>query len=108
MLQVETPEFAQFSGNLLLLWGHDENFFEWASADLTLFNAGLDWRPTDKLRLNGSYQLQRVGRRTDGSTVNLQHIPRLKLEYQLSRPIFLRLVGEYASERQRAALDSAR
>lgn len=108
VLQVQTPEFAQFSGNLFLLWGHDENFLEWASADLTLFNAGLDWRPTDKLRLSGTYQLQRVGRRTDGSTVNIQHIPRLKLEYQVSRPVFLRLVGEYASERQDALRDYTR
>jgi len=108
VLQVQTPEFAQFSGNLFLLWGHDENFLEWASADLALFNAGLDWRPTDKLRLSGTYQLQRVGRRTDGSTVNIQHIPRLKLEYQVSRPVFLRLVGEYASERQDALRDYTR
>ena len=93
---------------LFVLWGHDENFYEWASADLTLFNAGLDWRPTDQLRLNGTYQLQRVGRRTDGSTVNIQHIPRLKIEYQLSRPIFLRLVGEYTSERQDALRDDTR
>ena len=68
----------------------------------------MDWRPTDQLRLNGTYQLQRVGRRTDGSTVNIQHIPRLKVEYQLSRPIFLRLVGEYASERQDALRDHTR
>ena len=108
VLQLETPEFAQFSGNVFVLWGHDENFLEWASGDLTLFNAGLDWRPTDQLRLNGTYQLQRVGRRSDGSTVNIQHIPRLKVEYQLSRPIFLRLVGEYASERQDALRDHTR
>lgn len=100
--------FAQFSGNLFVLWGHDENFLEWASGDLTLFNAGLDWRPTDQLRLNGTYQLQRVGRRSDGSTVNVQHIPRLKVEYQVSRPIFLRLVGEYASERQDDLRDHTR
>jgi hypothetical protein len=108
VLQLETPEFAQFSGNVFVLWGHDENFLEWASAALTLFNAGLDWRPTDQLRLNGTYQLQRVGRRTDGSTVNIQHIPRLKIEYQLSRPIFLRLVGEYTSERQDDLRDHTR
>jgi hypothetical protein len=108
VLQLETPEFAQFSGNLFVLWGHDENFLEWASGDLTLLNAGLDWRPSDKLRLNGSYQLQRVGRRSDGSTVNIQHIPRLKVEYQVSRPIFLRLVGEYASERQDDLRDHTR
>ena len=108
VLQVETPEFAQFSGNAFILWGQDENFFEWASADIMMFNAGLDWRPSDQLRLNGTYQLQRIGRRSDGSTVNLQHIPRLKVEYQLSRPIFLRLVGEYASERQDALRDHTR
>ncbi len=108
VLQLETPEFAQFSGNLLMLWGQDENFLEWASADIALFNVGLDWRPTDQLRLNGTYQLQRVGRRTDGSTVNIQHIPRLKVEYQVSRPIFLRAVGEYTSERQDALRDHTR
>jgi uncharacterized protein DUF5916 len=108
VLQVETPEFAQFSGNAFVLWGHDENFLEWASADLTLFNAGLDWRPADQVRLNATYQLQRIGRRTDGSTVNIQHIPRLKIEYQLSRPIFLRLVGEYTSERQDDLRDHTR
>ncbi len=100
VLQVETPEFAQFSGNAFILWGQDENFYEWASADIMMFNAGIDWRPSDQLRFNGTYQLQRIGRRSDGSTVNIQHIPRLKVEYQVSRPIFLRLVGEYASERQ--------
>jgi Domain of unknown function (DUF5916) len=108
VLQLETPEFAQFSGNAFVLWGHDENFLEWASADLLLFNAGLDWRPSDQLRFNGTYQLQRVGRRPDGSTVNIQHIPRLKVEYQLSRPVFLRVVGEYASERQDDLRDHTR
>ncbi len=108
VLQVETPEFAQFSGNLFALWGHDENFLEWASGDIGILNAGVDWRPTDRLRLNGSYQLQRIGRRSDGSTVDIQHIPRLKVEYQVSRPVFLRLVGEYASERQDDLRDHTR
>ena len=108
VLSLDTPEFAQFSGNLFVLWGHDENFYEWASGSLAIFNAGVDWRPTDQLRLNGTYQLQRVGRRTDGSTVNIQHIPRLKVEYQVARPVFLRLVGEYASERQDALRDHTR
>ena len=108
VLQIETPEFSQFSANAFILWGNDENFLEWASGDIQLFNAGVDWRPTDQLRFNGTYQLQRVGRRSDGSTVNVQHIPRLKVEYQLSRPIFLRLVGEYTSERQDDLRDHTR
>ena len=108
VFSLDTPQFAHFSGNLFLLWGHDENFFEWATADIALANLTLDWRPTHKLRLNGLYQLQRVGRRTDGSTVNIQRSPRLKIEYQLSRPIFLRLVGEYTTERQDALRDDTR
>lgn len=108
VFSLDTPEFAHFSGNLFVLWGHDENFYEWATADIAIVNLTLDWRPTDKLRLNGIYQLQRVGRRTDGSTVNIQGSPRLKIEYQLSRPIFLRLVGEYTTERQDALRDDTR
>ncbi|MBA3522774.1 MAG: hypothetical protein H0T90_09765 [Gemmatimonadales bacterium] len=108
VVSLETPEFKQFSGNAFVLWGNDENFFEWASGRIVIANFGMDWRPTDKLRLEGTYQLQQVNRRTDGSTVSLQQIPRLKVEYQLSRPIFLRVVGEYTSEDQDALRDDTR
>jgi hypothetical protein len=36
------------------------------------------------------------------------HLPRLKLEYQVSRPIFLRLVGEYGHEKQDSLRDDTR
>ncbi|MDQ3208230.1 MAG: hypothetical protein M3Q37_06440 [Gemmatimonadota bacterium] len=108
VLSLDTPEFSHFSGNVFVLWGRDENFFEWASADIVIANLTLDWRPTDKLRLEGIYKLQSVARRTDGRTVNVQRSPRLKLEYQLARPIFLRLVGEYTTERQAALRDDTR
>ncbi|HET9465266.1 MAG TPA: DUF5916 domain-containing protein [Gemmatimonadales bacterium] len=108
VLSLGSPEFAHFSGNVFFLWGHDENFYEWASADISWLDVTLDWRPTHKLRVNGLYRLQYVGRRTDGSTVNLWRSPRLKIEYQLSRPIFLRLVGEYTTERRDALRDDSR
>jgi hypothetical protein len=108
VLSLDTPEFARFSGNIFFLWGHDENFFEWASANISWLDLTLDWRPTHKLRVNGLYRLQYVGRRTDGSTVNIWRSPRLKVEYQLSRPIFLRLVGEYTTERRDALRDDSR
>ena len=56
----------------------------------------------------GTYALQEVRRRSDGSLVNRQHIPRVKLEYQLSRPIFLRVVGEYLHEQQTPLRDDTR
>jgi hypothetical protein len=108
VLTLNTPEFSHFSGNIFFLWGHDENFYEWASAKITWLQLTLDWRPTDKLRINGYYQLQYVGRRTDGSTVDVWRSPRLKIEYQLSRPMFVRLVGEYTTERRDALRDDTR
>jgi hypothetical protein len=108
VFSMDTPEFQRFSASLFLLWGHDENFFEWASGRIFWVTASADWRPTDKLRLSGIYQTQSVNRRTDGSRVNVQTIPRLKIEYQLSRPIFLRLVGQYTSETQDALRDDGR
>ncbi len=30
VLSFETPEFKHFSGNAFILWGNDENFFEWS------------------------------------------------------------------------------
>src|SRR5215210_3409370 len=108
VLTLDTPEFSHFSGNIFFLWGRDENFYEWASANITWLELTLDWRPTDKLRVNGFYRLQYVGRRSDGSTVDIWRSPRLKIEYQLSRPIFLRLVGEYTSERRGALRDEGR
>jgi uncharacterized protein DUF5916 len=108
VLSLDTPKFSHFSGNIFFLWGHDENFFEWASAKITWLDLTLDWRPTDKLRVNGLYRLQWVGRRTDGSTVNVWRSPRVKIEYQLSRPIFLRLVGEHTTERRDALRDDTR
>jgi hypothetical protein len=108
VLTLDTPEFSHFSGNIFFLWGRDENFYEWASANITWLDLTLDWRPTDKLRVNGLYRLQYVGRRTDGSTVNIWRSPRLKVEYQLSRPIFLRVVGEYTTEHRDALRDDTR
>jgi hypothetical protein len=108
VLSFETPEFKHFAANAFILWGNDENFFEWSPGRILIHNAGLTWRPTDKVRLDGTYALQQVRRVSDGSLVNVAHLPRLKLEYQLSRPIFIRLVGEYAHEKQDSLRDDTR
>jgi hypothetical protein len=108
VLSVTTPEFKQFSGNAFILWGNDENFYEWSPGRIIIANGGLNWRPTGQVRIQGTYALQEVRRRNDGSLVNRQHIPRVKLEYQLSRPIFLRVVGEYLHEQQAPLHDDTR
>jgi hypothetical protein len=96
------------SANVFYIWGHDENFFEWSSANITYATLNLAWRPTERLRVDVSHNLQSFVRRTDGSTVGLRRVPRLKLEYQAARAIFFRYVGEYATNYQDAFRDDSR
>src|SRR4029453_4398769 len=60
------------------------------------------------LRVDARYQLQSFRRRTDDTLVGLRRIPRLKLEYQVSRPIFLPFFGEYNSDWQDDLRDDSR
>jgi hypothetical protein len=103
-----TPRFSGFSASFQRVWGRDENFFEWSPADIDYIDFSLDYRPTEQLRVEARYQLQRFDRRSDGSTVGVRHIPRLKLEYQLTRAAFLRVVGEYDVTRQDDLRDDGR
>lgn len=68
----------------------------------------LSWRPTDQVRTELIYDHQQIIRRDGGSTVSLIRVPRLKVEYQLSRPIFLRVIGQYTSNQTDALRDDSR
>ena len=105
---LNTPEFRHFTGSLFVLWGYDENFFEWASGELLIMTLSADWRPTERLRIGALYQHQQVNRRTDGSLVDLARSPRLKIEYQVTRAIFVRLVGQYNAQETDALRDDSR
>ena len=71
-----TPQRAGVELDALVLWGKDENFYEWSSADIIFLNVGAAWKPTDKLRVDARYQLQSFRRRTDDSIVGIRRIPR--------------------------------
>jgi hypothetical protein len=90
-----TPQWQIFSANLLYVGGQDENFFEWAQANIDLVQLGLSVRPSDRARIDGTLAYQDYWRRSDHTLVGRNVIPRVKLEYQLTRAIFMRLVGEY-------------
>ena len=108
VLSLNTPEYSSFSGSLQYLWGRDENFFEWSPADIKYLTLTADWRPTDQIRVGAQYQLQSFDRRTDGTSVGRRRIPRLKVEYQLTRAIFFRVVGEYDANRRATLRDDGR
>jgi hypothetical protein len=90
-----TPQWRRFSASVDVAVGQDDNFDEWSSAWILYTTIEVDWRPTEQLRVNLRHLEQRVDRKSDGSLVRLRAIPRLKVEYQLARPIFIRVVGQY-------------
>lgn len=96
-LTVESPRLGPLSFRVNYIFGKDENFFEWSPANIRIINATAQLRPTSQLRLDASYIQQWYQRRTDHTVVGETHIPRLRLEYQVSRAVFLRTVAEYAS-----------
>jgi hypothetical protein len=70
-------------------------------------SAGVTWRPTDAVRVEARWVHSRLDRSADGSRFSVADIPRVKLEYQLTRDIFFRYVGQYLAQEQ-AALRSPR
>src|SRR4029077_14938756 len=63
------------------------------------------FRPTTSLRIEARLVHQRLTRAQDGSRFSTANIPRLKLEYQVSRAIFVRYVGQYFAQDQVALRD---
>ena len=64
---------------------------------LNLFLA-LAWKPTSSLRFEGQWPHQVITRAAGGSWFSTANIPRLKVEYQLTRDIFFRYVGQYFAQ----------
>jgi len=95
VLTVSTPQWSKFNADVLYVGGQDENFFEWAQADIDLVQLAMNFRPSDRARIAGTFDYQDYWRRSDHSLVARNMIPRVKLEYQITRAIFMRLVGEY-------------
>ncbi len=94
-LRLNTPSSSRFTGSFSWIGGQDENFNEWASAYISFLTLQATWRPTDQLRIEGRLVSQRGYRPDDWSAERKVDIPRLKLEYQLTRAIFFRFVGQY-------------
>ena len=108
VLNLTTPQFAHFSGSFFWVGGRDENFNEWSAADVSLPQIALTWQPTQQLRFNATYTAQVNHRHSDGSIVYAQYLPRLDAEYQLSRVIFFRLIGQYNAIYEDSLRDDSR
>jgi len=107
-VNLTTPWLGPVSLQFNTYLGNDVNYDEWSPARILFINSTLQFRPTEKLRADGTYVLTQYRRRTDGSIVSVGHVPRLKLEYQATRSFFVRLVGEYRSTQRDSLRDDGR
>lgn len=96
-LSVTTPTFRRFTGTAAMTIGEVPVFREAVPGRSSRVDAILQFRPTTALR--NTLQLSRliINRAGDGSRFSSETIPRLKIEYQVSPPIFVRFVGQYAA-----------
>ncbi len=107
-LTISTPELAGFLLDVYIAFGKDINYAEWSAADVAVGRLGLAYRPTPKLRAESTLPFQIFHRASDGSFVSRKLLPRLKVEYQLSRAVFLRVVGEYQAFQRDSLRDDTR
>jgi hypothetical protein len=107
-INIGSPRTKHFNFNTLFLYGQDENFNEWSSAEIYYIQSSAEFRPTDQLRIAPSYTMQNFIRVSDGTRVQLVQLTRLRMEYQLTRDLFLRAIGEYSMNAVDALRDDSR
>ncbi|HJU89997.1 MAG TPA: DUF5916 domain-containing protein [Gemmatimonadaceae bacterium] len=105
--ELETPVYRIASASFFFSRGAVAIFDEGSEGRETRANLQVALRPTPALRVEASTVLSRINRDRDGSEFARTLLPRLKVEYQLTRSMFVRVVGEHRSER-RAPLEDAR
>jgi hypothetical protein len=103
-----TPRYKHFSANGFVIVGRDENFYEWAPANIAIATLEAEWRPSEQLRVGLLYNHQQYIRPSDWSTVGVRMVPRLKVEYQITRAIFVRFVGQYDAQVRDSLRDDSR
>ncbi|MFN8573896.1 MAG: carbohydrate binding family 9 domain-containing protein [Gemmatimonadaceae bacterium] len=108
VVSLGTPKLKFVSLNTVYIHGLDEDFSEWSSATLDYLSFTADVRPSQQLRIGATYLLIDHKRRSNGRRVDRVRDPRLKMEYQLSRNIFVRVIGEYRSAEVDALRDDSR
>jgi hypothetical protein len=102
-LSLTTPTFRHLTGSAAVTRGEVPVFSEASAGESLRMDASLDVRPTNAIRSSLQFSRLVIDRKQDGSRFSSETIPRLKVEYQISPPIFLRFVGQYAA-RSRSSL----
>jgi hypothetical protein len=97
---VATPQFRRFAASVGSAIGDDVDFQETSRVRRRDYNASLDLRPSERLRVGATYVSSSFERRRDGARIQSTRIPRLRAEYQVARPVLVRIVSQYESTRR--------
>lgn len=103
--RVQTPQFERWAANANVTYGSDAEYLETGRARRLDVSTSLELRPTQQVRATLTMLHQEFLRDADGSAVLLTNIPRLRLEYQASRAVQLRFIGQYESRTRDALRD---
>lgn len=104
-LSASTPRWRRFSASASTTLGRDVAFAEMSLARRTDASASVTWRPTERARVDASWLSSRLARAIGGETTAQVRIPRVKAEYQVTRPLFVRVVAQYEARSVGAARD---
>jgi len=104
-IYVETPTFQSFNARVELGMGEAPIFAEAAEGHGYQLGGDLSLRPVSSVRLTGSVTYFRLLRDSDDTEFARAVIPRVRVDFQPSRALFFRFIGEYTAERQAALQD---
>jgi hypothetical protein len=105
-LSLTTPTFQAFNASVSTQ-RNDVAIYDEASQGLERrHSVSVSARPTSQIRIDCTTVLSQIARDRDGSEFARTLIPRLKVEYQATRSLFFRVVGEYRNERRDALRDA--
>lgn len=104
-VRVTTPTLRKIGATAGVSVGRSPIFREASEGHGVRIDGAVDLRPTESIRT--SLQLSRLtlDRSYDNSRFSSEAIPRLKVEYQMTRAIFFRFVGQYAARSRTASID---
>lgn len=105
-LEVQSPVFRHFNASFDISGGAVAIFPEASTGRERRISTSLNLRPTESIRAEALFTYSRIVRERDGSEFARTLIPRVKIEYQPVRSLFVRLVGEYRAEREAELRDA--
>ena len=102
---ISSPQFQLLTVSAGATVGNDVDFLETSRVRRVDYNGSLDLRPSSRLRISATYVASSFVRRSDDEQIAFTKIPRLKVEYQIARPIFVRVVSQYSATMHEALRD---